>query len=193
MSAVLPIAAQTPAGKPERWAELADTIFRNYGVDDGVPISTVTAFAEDGDGFLWVGTMAGLARWDGYHFRVYRKDPAKSGALRDDFVWCLQPDSQGRLWVGTNGGALSRYDRTTDSFVTIDAEAGGNENIPVRALAQDGAGGMWAGTDRGLVHIGPDGARIPSQTSENAGLPARAVTSLLHDEMAGSGWAPKPG
>jgi len=181
LSAALPIAAQTPAGEPERWGELADTIFKNYGVDDGVPISSVSAFAEDGDGFLWVGTHAGLARWDGYHFRVYRKDPAKPGALRDDLIWCLQPDGQGRIWVGTNGGAVSRYDRQTDSFVTIDAGAGGNENIPVRALAQDGADGMWAGTDRGLVHIGPDGARISFQTSEDDRPPARAVTSLLHD------------
>jgi len=181
LSAALPIAAQTPAGAPERWAELADTIFKNYGVDDGVPISTVTAFAEDGDGFLWVGTQAGLARWDGYHFRVYHKDPAKPGALKDDFIWCLKTDSQGRLWIGTNGGAVSRYDRATDSFVTVSTGAGGNENIPVRALAQDGADGMWVGTDRGLVHIGPDGTRISSPTPEDDRLPARAVTSLLLD------------
>jgi len=181
LSAALPIAAQTPAGEPERWAELADTIFKNYGVDDGVPLSTVTAFAEDGDGFLWVGTMAGLARWDGYHFRVYRKDPAKPGALRDDFIWCLQSDNQGRLWVGTNGGAVSRYDRQTDSFFTIDAGPGGDENISVRALAQDGAGGMWVGTDRGLVHLGSDGARIAAPTSDGVDISSRAINSVVHD------------
>ena len=181
LSAALPLVAQTATGEPERWAELAGTIFRNYGPDEGLPSSTVTAFAEDGDGFLWVGTSAGLVRWDGYHFRVYRKDPARPGALQDDLIWCLQSDNQGRLWIGTNSGVVSRYDRLTDSFVTVAVGAGGNENVPVRALAQDGAGGMWEGTDRGLVHLGPDGARIAPQTSEDADFSTRAVAALLHD------------
>ena len=179
---MFPLAAQTPAGEPERWAELASPIFRNYGPDDGLPLSTVTAFAQDGDGFLWVGTMAGLARWDGYHFHAYRKDSSDPAALQDDFIWCLQTDGEGRLWIGTNVGGLSRYDRLTDTFVTIHTGPGSTENSPVRALAEDGAGGMWVGTDKGLEHIGPDGGKIewggPGR-SKQPDLSGHSVTALL--------------
>jgi len=186
LSCLYPLAAQTPAGEPERWADLADTIFKNYGPDDGLPITSVTSFAQDGDGFIWVGTQAGLARWDGYHFRVYRKDSSDPDALQDDLVWRLQSDSQGRLWIGTNVGGVSRYDRLTDKFITIATGGVGGGNSPVRALAEDDSGGMWVGTDRGLDHLGPNGEKIDFHGLEGAqplDLSGHPVTGLLraHD------------
>lgn len=186
LSVALPAAAQGNAGAPERWAELADTIFRNYGPDNGVPIAPVMAFAEDGDGFLWVGTQAGLARWDGYHFHIYRSDPSDPGALRNDFIWCLQKDSQGRLWVGTNGGGVSRYDRSSDRFVTFDIASADQGSVPVRSLADDGSGGVWVGSDRGLDHLGPDGKSLGHRrhdAADPASLPGDQVLALLRDRV----------
>jgi ligand-binding sensor domain-containing protein/signal transduction histidine kinase len=185
--AALPIAAQS-AGAPERWSELADTIFRTYGTDDGLPSSSVMAFAEDGDGFLWIGTQSGLARWDGYHFHVYRSDPADPGALADDFIWCLQRDSQGRLWVGTNGGRVSRYDKKTDRFVTFSLGPSDQGSVPIRSLAEDGAGGMWVGSDRGLDHLGADGHVLSYEQhdgSDPGGLPGEQVRALMRDRAGG--------
>lgn len=187
LSAAFPIAAQTSAGEPERWAELADTIFRNYGPDDGLPISTVETLAEDGDGFLWVGMSGGLARWDGYHFSTYRKDPSDPGALRDDFVWCLKSDSLGRLWVGTNNG-LSRYDRQTDRFESFAIEPGNEDNVAVRALAPDDAGGMWVGSDKGLRHLDSKGAKVEVLGTGDVpplNLSAIPILSLLSDRAGG--------
>lgn len=179
--AASPLAAQSPADSA-RWTDLADTLFRNYGPDDGLPISSVTAVGQDGDGFVWVGTQAGLARWDGYHFHVYRSDSADAGALRNDFIWCLQPDRNGRLWIGTNGGGVSRYDRATDRFVTFAADPSDRGSVPVRALAEDESGGMWVGNDRGLDHLGPDGHLLRHYQHDGAGqLPGEQVRALLRD------------
>ena len=77
---------------------MADTVFEYLARDNDLPNSTApTALAEDGEGFLWVGTQNGLARWDGYHFRSYKADPAIPGSLPDNLVRQLHTDTRGRL------------------------------------------------------------------------------------------------
>ena len=103
----------------QRWNELADSVFQHAGSDQGLQHNHVMAIAEDGDGFLWVGTQGGLARWDGYRFKPYLPDPKVASALPDNYVHTLYTDGQGRLWVGTGSGGLARYDREQDSFCLL--------------------------------------------------------------------------
>jgi Two component regulator propeller len=74
----------------ERWGALADVVFEHLARDNELPNSTApTSLAEDGEGFLWVGTRYGLARWDGYHFRSYQADPSIPGTLPDNRICAL--------------------------------------------------------------------------------------------------------
>jgi len=122
---VLTAAAGVPAGEVERWSGIADAVFQHFNVDQGLPQTTATVMAEDGDGFLWVGTQGGLARWDGYRFRNYLPDPKNPGALTDNFINALHADPSGRLWVGMSTGGLARYDRDNDRFSIYAAGSGG--------------------------------------------------------------------
>src|SRR5690349_3646759 len=116
--AILAAAASARAAEPERWAALIDTTFTHVGHSSELPASTdVSALAEDGDGFLWVGSQMGLARWDGYHFRVYRPSADMPDALPDSYVMALHADPKGRLWIGTNSGGLALHDRERDRFI----------------------------------------------------------------------------
>jgi diguanylate cyclase (GGDEF)-like protein len=149
--------AAVHATEVERWSALADTVFEYLARDNDLPNSTApTALAEDGAGFLWVGTQNGLARWDGYHFRSYKADPAIPGSLPDNLVRQLRTDSRGRLWVATNSAGLARYDRDTDRFVTYGAGPKGLSSASLRDIVDDGAGGMWVSTDNGLDHLHAD-------------------------------------
>ena len=67
------ITAPAPAA---RWDRLATTVFHSYGREQGLPHPAVTALAQDRQGFIWIGTQGGLARWDGYRFRAWRADIA---------------------------------------------------------------------------------------------------------------------
>src|SRR5438105_3064908 len=107
--------AAEPASAGGRWSLLTDVVFQHLTQDNGLPNEIATAVAEDGDGFIWVGTLGGLARWDGYRFRVFKADPRTPGALPDNVVQTLHCDAAGRLWIGTSAGGLSRYDRIADS------------------------------------------------------------------------------
>src|SRR3954452_9283292 len=98
-------AAVSVAHCAERWAGLADTGFQHLVRDNELPNAAIpTSATQDGDGFLWIGSQNGLARWDGYHFRIYRADPGKQGDLPDNFIQTLLTDARGVLWIGTTSG-----------------------------------------------------------------------------------------
>src|SRR5829696_8595050 len=109
-----------PAGRI--WA---DTVFQHQTTDHGFPSRSVTALAQDGDGFLWVGTQGGLLRWDGYRVRRYEADAKSTGALHDNFIQRLYTDPRGTLWIGTSTAGLARYDRDNDRIVSYPVGAGG--------------------------------------------------------------------
>lgn len=161
-----------PAAAAPRWAHLTDTGFQHLTPEQGLPMEITTAVAEDGEGLLWVGTLSGLARWDGYAFRVWRSDPRTPGALPDNVVQAIHGDAAGRIWIGTSAAGLVRYDRRQDRFVAIGAGAQGLSHVSVRALADDGSGGLWVGTDAGLDHVDAAG-RVTHE------LPGQRVSALV--------------
>lgn len=86
----------------------------NYGVADGLSQDTVTAIVEDSEGYVWVGTINGLNRFDGNEFKqFYAADDGKS--LPSSFIRNLLIDNNGALLVGTDKG-LVQFDSETESF-----------------------------------------------------------------------------
>lgn len=184
--AILAAAASARAAEPERWAALIDTTFTHVGHSSELPASTdVSALAEDGDGFLWVGSQMGLARWDGYHFRVYRPSADMPDALPDSYVMALHADPKGRLWIGTNSGGLALHDRERDRFIAYGAGAGGLSHVSVTAIADDGVGGLWVGTVAGLDHLDPDTGlvrHLDHEAQDSANSPDNRVLALCRDQ-----------
>lgn len=173
----------------DRWSHLADEVFRNYGADDGLPHPVVAALAQDADGFLWVGTQGGLARWDGYRFRNYLADPGDPAALPNNYVQLLSTDHQGRLWVGTASGQIARYDREKDGFVVYPTGQDGKGHAAVDSFAEDRAGGIWVGTEGGLDHWDKNGAirHLRHDEKDPKSPPGDRVYSILSDR-AGVLW-----
>ena len=79
---------------------------QNWHLDDGLPDGDITAIQQTPDGFLWVGTPKGLARFDGMQFKVF--NAANTAGLTDSRISSLLTDSEGTLWVGTLDGNLVR-------------------------------------------------------------------------------------
>ncbi|WP_282110476.1 EAL domain-containing protein [Shewanella algicola] len=86
----------------------------NYGVADGLSQDTVTAIVEDKEGYVWIGTINGLNRFDGNEFKqFYAGDDGKS--LPSSFIRNLLIDDNGTLLVGTDKG-LVEFNKETESF-----------------------------------------------------------------------------
>jgi len=81
----------------------AQYVIKQWNVEDGLPQSTVRCITQTHDGYLWVGTWNGLARFDGVRMTVFNasNSPGFHPSVAEIFE-----DSQHRLWVGTDGGGL---------------------------------------------------------------------------------------
>lgn len=138
---------------------------------DGLSQSTIFTMIQDKDGYLWLGTIDGLNRYDGYEFRVYVNDPSDVTSISDNFISALYEDSDGFIWVGTVNGYLNCFNRKTeifkrffvnDFFSTIKSPETDFYDYPlafsrnqintVTAITEDKDGYLWIGTwGNGLI------------------------------------------
>lgn len=124
----------------------AEYAVRVWRIEEGLPANTVTAVLPARDGYLWVGTFNGLARFDGARFVVY----GEAEGLVNPRVTCLWEDAEGALWVGTEGGGVVR--REKGRFTTFTTADGLSDNF-ILALAGDARGRLWVGTRSGLDRL----------------------------------------
>jgi signal transduction histidine kinase/ligand-binding sensor domain-containing protein len=118
-------------------------LVRQWQTEQGLPHNSIPAIAQTRDGYLWLGTEHGLARFDGVQCRVF--------GLRDGLdcldISALLGDSQGGLWIGTASGGVSRYaDGAIQTFTAKDGLVGQS----IYALLEDANGGVWIGSATGL-------------------------------------------
>ncbi len=152
--------AQRDAGMGAFRPSVSDVLFEHLGESNGLANPVATSFAEDGDGFLWVGSQSGLQRWDGYRFWSYKQVLGSQDSLPDNLVQSLYVDWQGRLWVGTSSGGLAMYDRHNDRFLRYRLSPNDLNRVNVFAIAGDGGRGLWVGSDTGLDHLDTDSGKF---------------------------------
>ena len=150
----IPVLAAVTTPHADPWAGAADLFFKVAARDDAIPDAGLPrAVAEDGDGFIWLGTDGGLARWDGTGFKTYSTEPADgAGALPELMVNTLFTDRSGRLWLGMSAEGLLWRDPLTDSFHRPPNRTP-LDRAHVVAIIDDDAGGLWVGSEAGLSHI----------------------------------------
>lgn len=103
---------------------------------EGLPQDTIRAIAQTSDGYLWLGTTEGLARFDGYDFVTFSRD---KGNLPNDSVTSLLAGRDGSLWIGTLGG-LARY---ADGRFTTYTTENGLRSTSIISIVEDKAGVLW--------------------------------------------------
>lgn len=105
--------AHPPRAAPQARAEPA---FTSYGAEQGMFSTKVSALLQDELGSLWIGTHAGLLRYDGRTFKAHRAQrahPDDSTSLADGYIRSLALADSGRIWVGAQRGGLQRFDPFT--------------------------------------------------------------------------------
>ncbi|MGZ8899802.1 MAG: two-component regulator propeller domain-containing protein [Limisphaerales bacterium] len=134
-------------------------VFKTWDTEDGLPQMTPTAITQTRDGYLWVGTYNGLARFDGVRFSTFTVN--NTAELISDHILALHEDGWGMLWIGTAEGGLVTYQYgRMENFGG--KKTGGS--VSVSAVAEDENGIIWAATSEGLWMIsgGSNGKRMVS-------------------------------
>ena len=170
--AMLLIMASLSAHALDPALKLSQYVLDNWQIPQGLPQSSAQAVARTPDGYLWVGTQEGLARFDGVRFVVF--DHANETAIPDKHISVLYVDAAGRLWIGTRAGIALYEHGHFEAMSVIPALA----HAYVRAIAQGKQGRIWVGTERGLFGIG-DGPAVSFDSS--SGLPDNRIRALLED------------
>jgi ligand-binding sensor domain-containing protein/signal transduction histidine kinase len=143
---------------------------------DGLPEQTVQAFAQNADGYLWIGTSGGLLRFDGAHFTEYGRE--NTPAFLENSVFCLTAGKDGTLWIGTEGGGLIRF---RDGVFRLYSTNDGLSDGFVRSVIEDRRGAIWIGTDNGLFQLANSRADRVTRIDSTADFAPIAVHALLQD------------
>lgn len=176
--ALLATGEALPALDPNR--ALTQHIHEVWQGEEGLPQNTVNAIAQTTDGYVWVGTQEGLARFDGVRFVVF--DRRNTPQLSNQWINALAAAPDGSLWIGTRGGGLVHY--ANGSFTAYTTDHGLSDNR-VRALYIGQRGDLWIGTSGGGLNRWRD-SRFSSLRMAD-GLPSDEIVAL-HEDRSGDLW-----
>lgn len=160
---------------------------RIIGVAQGMPSSDVKAIAKDAAGYIWIGTVDGLARHDGVDVQVWRHDPADANSLPGNHVQQLHIDAQDRIWMAIEGSGLAWLDAQRERVHRVDVvgfDALAEDDV--WALAGD-ADGLWFGTfGNGLYRLTWPQQDAPTHithvaSAQDGSLPSNTVLGLAVD------------
>ena len=156
---------------------LAQYVHRIWQSQQGLPQATIFSILQTHDGYLWLGTQAGLVRFDGVHFSSI--DPDGTG-LRDAWVRDLAEDRRHDLWIATSEFGVLRL---RDGHLKSYSAAEGLPSATVHALLYTRRGELWAATAGGVARL--DGDRFV--TYRGAGTGSNNVRALC-ESADGSIW-----
>jgi len=159
--------------------------FRSLTVEDGLPSGMVNGIAQDRDGYVWMATKDGLARYDGLEFKIYRYAPGDASSLPGNAVLAVHVDAGNRIWVGIEGRGLSMLDVDRRAFRNVPLAAGKVAVEDIWAIASTPDGALWLGTfGNGLYRIGSDGKprQFLPREGDASSLPDANVLSLAVDD-----------
>src|SRR5262245_36564791 len=98
------LAVSAPRSASAEVRTLNQLVRRVTRLDPALGNSAVTALLQTRNGYIWVGTESGLARFDGVRFEVFNS--TNTSALSTDHISSLCEDANGTLWIGTFGGGV---------------------------------------------------------------------------------------
>jgi ligand-binding sensor domain-containing protein/signal transduction histidine kinase len=144
--------------------------------DSGLPQNSVQAMVQTRDGYLWVGTQFGLARFDGVHFTVY--DTNNVPELKGRNISALVESADGSLWIGTFDAGLTRYkDGKFRHYGAVD----GMPNEYIKMMCETSDGTVWIATLGGLFRFENETFSSFGSSAEFSG--SYTVRTMMEDHL----------
>ncbi|NIJ55493.1 hybrid sensor histidine kinase/response regulator transcription factor [Dyadobacter arcticus] len=152
-----------------------EKFFNSLSIREGLPTNLINAVAQDRNNFIWIATSDGLARYDGYHFRIFKKGETV-GSIPSNGVQAIYADGDD-LWIGTGKGLCKI---NTITFKITRTVTGTNTNI--RCISKDRNGQLWLGTITGLLKYNLKNGTFKTYTKQNSQLSHNTVRTMFQDK-----------
>jgi signal transduction histidine kinase/ligand-binding sensor domain-containing protein/DNA-binding response OmpR family regulator len=168
--------------------------FQRINSELGLSANTVTRITQDSKGFLWIGTLEGLNRYDGYNFKIFKHNPDYSTSIGANSIYSIFEDKSGTLWIGTFDGGLNKFDSDKEVFIRyVNDEKDHNSisNNKVYAICEDGNNSLWVGTANGLNKFNKKTGKFTryfQNDSDQNSLSSSIISSLIYDDKTNVLW-----
>lgn len=159
---------------------------------DGLPQSFISGLVQDADGFVWVGTRNGLARYDGRQFNAFHYRQGDTTTLSSDVIISLAKDSHGRIWIEHESGEIDHLTPQTQRIERISQRplfARHPLHFARRGWTVDGQKNLWGTQLIGGVWC-YDWAKqsIHQYTRQSHGLPTDTIRAVLASRRVNTIW-----
>jgi len=170
----------------------AEYNFRSIDVQQGLSHNQVHCIYKDSKGFIWIGTISGLNRFDGYNFKIFRHIPSDSTSLNDNRIQDIFEDADGRLWIRTLTSYIV-YDPATEKFQQ-DVTLSGFPLSSLSLIFQDGKKNLWlTGNNNGLYKYFPaSDSAVVIIDGDSDGKPEEVINAI-HEDGKGDIWVMRSG
>ncbi len=159
------------------------TYISHFTTQDGLPSNNCFYTLQDSKGYIWVGTDAGVSRFDGRRFENFSIDDG----LSDSQIIQLKEDKSGKIWFLTLNGQLSYFfngrifNENNDKLLKIL-----KFNAIIVSFFEDSQGRMWFGTNKNILFMW-DGKRLNKYIPKNSAAQLNNV--FVHEDQQGRIWA----
>ncbi|GAK60634.1 hypothetical protein U27_00531 [Candidatus Vecturithrix granuli] len=168
--------------------------FEHLTIAQGLPHDVVYSILQDRQGFMWFSGEGGLARYDGYSFKVYQHDPLNPDSIASNNISQILKDREGAIWCSTWGAGVDRFDPQTETFQHYKHDPANPNSLSddrAHVIYQDNSGILWFGTFAGGLNRFDPAARIFTRfqhaDDDPHSLSHNRVWSVVEDQ-AGNLW-----
>jgi ligand-binding sensor domain-containing protein len=158
------------------------TYIQHFGVRDGLPSNTCYYTLQDSKGYIWIGTDAGVSRFDGKYFKNFSVDDG----LPDNQVLQMKEDKAGRIWFLSLNGKLSFFlngriynDLNSNLLKLL------KFNDIIVSFFEDSKGRIWLGSNKNRLYVW-DGKFLTKYVSKDRAK--QFLHSFIHEDKAGTIW-----
>lgn len=151
--------------------------------EDGIANNSIRYIYQDSKGFIWMGTLNGLSRYDGNSFVTFRPEVSNKISLMDHRIRDLEEDKNGFLWIASSAEVFSCYDLKKDCFV--DFTGCGEHDQAYGYKMTDREGNVWLWQDgngcRKVTYVDGEFTSVVFK-KEKHNLPSDNITYVFEDE-----------
>lgn len=161
-----------------------------------LPQNDVNCIFKDSKGFMWIGTLDGLHRFDGYSYKTYQISDSEH-SISSNMIIDIDEDSFGNIWVGTYGKGICKLDPTTDKFTLFNTASAENTKIPsddVSCMIIDDNNVLWYGNWLGFYRVELNEeltetiSTLSYSISENFNISEDIEVKKIHQDKNGQIW-----
>jgi ligand-binding sensor domain-containing protein len=170
-------------------AQYREYFFTHYGKREGLASNEASSIVQDEKGFLWIGTLNGLQRYDGTRFLTFRKSEENMSNMPSSYIVELHFDRQKRLWVVFGNGKLGIFERKKFRFVEVPVETPDPSMLQRRKqIMDDVSGNVYLAIPRFLFIYDATTGKFVSAKDRIKIPPGWQFSSLIPDPVSQKFW-----